>query len=197
MAKRHFRSRAGFRILSAWIVAGLAACFAFVAAPAANAGSFCYESASITKTGSYVTGVVTVNASVTYRDLRSCAGTTIGIHWINSTMSYSGGFNGTGDYGSRHGIIRGGVVFVRAASIAGDEIWAGSTFPLDYVRTYTDNANRYIYSGYSVHDHVYYSFSEAGIGADLERVWNRGPILISQRVTFQPVSRSWLATPAI
>jgi hypothetical protein len=166
-----------------------------MAAPSANAASYCYESATMTKTGKYVSGVVTINASVTYRDLRTCAGTTVGIHWINSSMSYSGGFNGIGDYSSKHGITRGGVVFARAGDVAGDEIWSGSTFALNYVRSYSYNPNRYIYSGYSVHDHVYYSFSEAAIGADLDRVWGRGPTLVTQRVSFRPVKGAWLATP--
>lgn len=189
--------RTALRVFSIWIVAGLAACFTLVAAPAANAGTFCYESGTVTKTGSYGSGAVTIHASVTYRALRSCAGQTIGIHWIRSSMSYSGGFNGTGDYGSRHGIVRGGVVFTRSADLAGDEIWAGSTFACKDARGYSFNPNHYIYSGYSVHDHVWSSFSQAGIGGDLDRVWSRGPIPFSQRVAFQPVLGSWLATPAV
>ncbi len=105
------------RTLTAAALAATLAMLTFSAQPAAadgTSGSFCYEGSTTTRTGSldmqagYPTHVV-YRASVTYRLLYTCSGTNIGVHVISSTASYTGGFNGTGDYNSKHGMVQTGL----------------------------------------------------------------------------------------
>ena len=157
-----------------------------------TSGSFCYEDAAVTKVSNKVDGSVTFTARVNYHALRSCSGTQVGIRVIWSTMSYSGGFNGTDPNGGKHGMVQTGLSYMTCQSAAGDEIYAGSVFSVGgYPRSYTYNANKRIYSGTGHNNHLSLSFADTAAFAYYKGPYGGSGGAPSVNVWYIPLRNQW------
>lgn len=173
-------------------VAGVILATASPAMADGTSGSFCYESAQVTATSSKVDASVTYTASVTYRPLRNCSGTQVGIHVISSRMAYTRGFNGTDPNGGKHGMTQTGLSYMTCSSAAGDEIYAGSVFAVGgYPRGYTYNANKYIYSGTGHNDHGSFSFADTAAFGYFKGPYGGNGGAPSENVWYIPLRNQW------
>jgi hypothetical protein len=179
MTRSSKTQRTGFVAI---VVAALLAVWVMPAAADGTSGSFCYEGSTTTTSSSYNTGAgyptyLVLYASATYKMLYNCSGTAVGVHVISVTASYSGGYNGTGDYGSHHGMDQMGLDYMKYGDPAGNEIYAGSLVSVSgYPRQYTYSANKYIYSGTGHNDGRPYSFTDTSVFAHYYKPYNRGTV---------------------